>query len=432
MGVQPGCCAGLRHRLATPLNVAWGAEARQENYTVEAGQDASWNFGPAYVSGQTPGAQGFGGLEPSNAVDVNRVSESLYLDLQTNLTQALATDIAVRGEHYEDFGTIGTEKLGLRYDFTPSFALRGTASTGFRAPSLQEEYFTATSSNFLGNNVDLPVQTGTFPATSAVAEALGGKQLGPEKSYNYSVGGVYHVGSFSATVDAYRIDIRNRLFLSENLQPTVQNATDPVYALLSPYGVSAARFFINGIDTRTQGIDTVLRYALNTNSIGKFDFSVAHNLNKTEASYVQRGTSALPNILLFGRQNLLRVTRGTPSSKLTLNTDWTYPIGAAALDFNATASRYGSVLSPSSAITDAAYSPASPDLLINPAWVANLEAGLALGDHLRFALGADNLFDKYPNVLPAAVTGASGSSFSSFSPFGFNGRFLYARVNYHW
>lgn len=412
--------------LARPLTVAWGAEAREEGYSIEAGVPASWNFGPAYIKGQSPGAQGFGGLEPTNAVDVHRTSESLYLDLATHLTEEFSADVAVRGEHYGDFGTIATEKLGLRYDFTPQFALRGTASTGFRAPSLQQEYFTATSSNFLSNNSAVPVQTGTFPATSAIAETLGGKALDPEKSDNYSVGGVYHVGSFEATVDAYRIYIRNRLFLSENL------SSADVVALLQPYGVSAARFFINGIDTRTQGIDTVLRYALDTSSAGKFNFSVSHNLNKTDAGYVQTSTSTLSDVVLFGRQNLLRITRGTPSNKLILDTTWNYSLGTAVLDVNAKATRYGAVLSPSSSLTAAAYTPTNPDLLINPAWVADLEVGAEVGEHVHLALGADNLFDKYPNILPASVNTSGSASFSAFSPYGFDGRFVYARANYHW
>jgi iron complex outermembrane receptor protein len=203
-------------------------------------------------------------------------------------------------------------------------------------------------------------------------------------------------------------------------------------ALLQPYGVSAARFFINGIDTRTQGIDTVLRYALDTTSAGRFNFSVSHNLNKTEAGYVQTSTSVLPDVVLFGRQNLLRITRGTPSNKLILDSIWNYPFEGAVLDVNAKATRYGSVLSPSSALTAAAYTPSNPDLLINPAWVADLEAGAEVGEHLHFALGANNLFDKYPNILPATVNPTGSSSFSSFSPYGFNGRFIYARANYHW
>jgi iron complex outermembrane recepter protein len=412
--------------LPTPLNVAWGVEARDEGYTIEAGQPESYGFGPAYRPGQSPGAQGFGGLEPSNVVDKTRTSESLYLDLETHLTQDLSTDVAVRGEHYADFGSIATEKLGLRYDFTPQFALRGTASTGFRAPSLQQEYFTATSSNFLTNNAAVPVQTGTFPATSPIAQSLGGQALKPERSYNYSVGGVYHAGAFSATVDAYRIDIRNRLLLSENL------STADVVALLAPYGVAAARFFINGIDTRTQGIDTTLHYLLDASAAGKFDFSVSDNENKTTAGHVQETTSVLPDVLLFGRQNLLRITQGTPSNKLILDTNWSLPLPGATLNIDAKATRYGTVLSPSSALTAAAYTPTNPDLRIDSAWVEDLEVGAEVAQHLHVALGADNLFDKYPNALPASANTSGSSSFSSFSPFGFNGRFIYARANYQW
>jgi iron complex outermembrane recepter protein len=412
--------------LSTPLNVAWGVEARDEGYTIEAGQHESYDFGPAYVAGQSPGAQGFGGLEPSNVVDKTRTSESLYLDLEAHLTQGFSTDVAVRGEHYGDFGSIATEKLGLRYDFTPQFALRGTASTGFRAPSLQQEYFTATSSNFLTNNAAVPVQTGTFPATSAIAQSLGGQALKPERSYNYSIGGVYHAGNFSATVDAYRIDIRNRLFLSENLN------TPDVVALLAPYGVAAARFFINGIDTRTQGIDTTLHYLLETSAAGRFDFSVSDNENKTTAGRVQETTGVLSDAILFGRQNLLRITDGTPDNKLILDTNWSYPLPGAVLNVEAKGTRYGSVLSPSSALTAAAYTPTNPDLQIESAWLADLEVGAEIAQHLHVAVGADNLLDKYPDILAASVNTSGSSSFSAFSPYGFNGRFIYARANYHW
>jgi iron complex outermembrane recepter protein len=412
--------------LPAPLNVAWGLEARDEGYMIQAGQPESYNFGPAFRAGQSPGAQGFGGLEPSNVVDKTRTSESVYLDVETHLTRDFSTDLAVRGEHYGDFGSIATEKLGLRYDFTPQFALRGTASTGFRAPSLQQEYFTATSSNFLTNNAAVPVQTGTFPATSAIAQSLGGQALKPERSYNYSVGGVYHVGAFSATVDAYRIDIRNRLLLSENLN------TADVVALLAPYGVAAARFFINGIDTRTQGIDTTLHYLLDTSVAGKFDFSVSDNENKTTAGRVQETTNVLSDVILFGRQNLLRITEGTPSNKLILDTNWRYPLSGTTLNINVKATRYGAVLSPSSALTAAAYTPTNPDLRIDSAWVADLEVGAELMHQLHVAVGADNLFDKYPDVLTAAANSTGSSSFSAFSPYGFNGRFLYARADYRW
>lgn len=401
--------------LATPFNVAWGAEVRREGYVIQAGEEQSWAKGPAYVSGQLPGAQGFTGFLPDNAVDVSRTAESLYLDLETHFTRSFSADVAVRGEHYSDFGSTATEKLALRYDFTPSFALRGTLSTGFRAPSLQQEYFTNSSSVFIGTDL---FEAGTFPSTSLVGTALGGQPLKPEKSNNYSAGAVYHVGPFEATVDAYRIDIRDRIVLSENLNSAA------VQALVQPFGVNAARFFINGVRTRTQGLDTVLHYVLRTDSTGKLDLSAASNLNKTYLDYVPTGTSVLPGIVLFSRQNALRFTQGTPSSKLILAADWNLPVGASSLDFNLKGTRYGYVLSPGTT--------AATDVPIPAAWVVDLQVGAQIGEHLGVALGVDNLLDQYPPA-PSTVANPTGTlSFSSFSPYGFNGRFLFVRASYHW
>lgn len=407
---------GLDVGLAAPLNVAWGVEARREGYQIEAGEPASYNRGTVLPT-KTPGAQGFPGLEPENQVDVHRTSYSAYLDLETNLTQALSASVAARGEHYSDFGSTVTEKLSLRYDFTPAFALRGTAATGFRAPSLQQEYFTSTATVFTNG---IPFDTGTFPATSGVAQALGSRPLEPEKSRNYSVGGVFHTGGFEATVDAYRIDIRDRIVLSENL------SGGAVTTLLAPYNVTAARFFVNGVKTRTQGIDTVLRYGLRTHGWGRFDFSVADNINKTDVTHVATSTSILPNVILFGRQNTLRFEDGTPDNKLILETDWKYTTLGADWSVDVKGTHYGRVLSPGTLANGSA------DLEIDPAWLLDLELAADFNKHLGVAIGADNLLDKYPNRAPPSLNTTGAALFSQFSPFGYNGRYLYVRANYHW
>ncbi len=402
--------------LVSPLNVAWGVEARHEGYQIEAGEPASYNRGTV-LPALSPGAQGFPGLEPENEVDVRRTSYSAYLDLETRLTEALSASIAARGEHYSDFGSTVTEKLSLRYDFTPEFALRGTAATGFRAPSLQQEYFTSTATVFTNG---IPFDTGTFPATSAVATALGSRPLEPEKSRNFSVGGVFHTGGFEATVDAYRIDIRDRIVLSENL------SGGAVTTLLAPYNVTAARFFINGVKTRTDGIDAVLRYALRTESAGRFDFSVAQNINRTDVTHVATSTSALPNVVLFGRQNTLRFEDGTPRNKLILESDWAYRAGSTDWTLSLKGSRYGRVLSPGT------LGDGSADLEIDPAWVVDIELAADFRQHFGVAVGSDNLLDKYPTKVPPSLNTTAAVPFSQFSPFGFDGRYVYARANYHW
>jgi len=201
---------------------------------------------------------------------------SLYVDLDNQITDKFAVDLAVRYEDYSDFGSTTTGKIAARYDLTDSLAVRGAYSSGFRAPALQQQYFTTTSINIIGGAA---VDVGTFPATSATAAALGAKPLEPEKSKNYSFGAVFHKGPFELTIDAYQIDIDNRIVLSENIQGSATGTATQraIYTLLQPFGVTTARFFINGVDTRTKGVDVVGRYRLDTEEAGRFDFTLAAN-----------------------------------------------------------------------------------------------------------------------------------------------------------
>jgi iron complex outermembrane receptor protein len=177
-------------------------EYRDETYKIKAGETASWVNGG---NGKGAGAQGFPGFRPTNAVDVSRHATSLYVDLDNQITDKLDIDLAVRYEDYSDFGSTTTGKIAARYDFTDAFAIRGAFSTGFRAPALQQQYFTTTSINIVGGAA---VDVGTFPATSATAQALGAKPLEPEKSKNYSLGAVYPQGPVRA--DRRRLSDRHR------------------------------------------------------------------------------------------------------------------------------------------------------------------------------------------------------------------------------
>jgi iron complex outermembrane receptor protein len=231
------------------LNVAFGLEARREGYQITPGELASYTG---------TGAQGFGGFGPQNAIKKHRQNGSAYLDLEAQVTKQFQLDGAIRGETYSDFGQVLTGKLSARYDFSHAFALRGTVSTGFRAPSLQQEYFTSVASVITNGS---PVLTGTFPSTAGVSLALGGLPLRPEKSTNYSLGTVIRLGGFDLTVDGYYIRLRDQLGLSENISATFSPA---VAALLAPFNVSAARFFINGLASNTRGIDAVAHYRLHS------------------------------------------------------------------------------------------------------------------------------------------------------------------------
>jgi iron complex outermembrane receptor protein len=316
-------------------------EYRDETYKIKAGETASWVNGG---NGKGAGAQGFPGFRPTNAVDVSRNATSLYVDLDNQITDKLDIDLAARYEDYSDFGSTTTGKIAARYDFTDSFALRGAFSSGFRAPALQQQYFTTTSINIVGGAA---VDVGTFPATSATAAALGAKPLEPEKSKNYSLGAVYHKGPFELTVDAYQIDIDNRIVLSENIAgvnggtPTQQ----AIYNLLQPFGVTTARFFVNGVDTTTKGVDVVGRYRLDADAAGRFDLTLAANFNQTDVTQVPT-TSTLSGLPvpppLFARVNVLTYEEGTPDHKFVASGDWSNGPWGATLKGTA----YGSVLVP--------------------------------------------------------------------------------------
>jgi len=402
------------------LNVAFGVEGRREGFKIIPGERASYDY-PATgtVAGQAPGAQGFGGFSPLNAVERGRKNVSGYIDLEAQLSDALLVGMAGRAEHYTDFGDTANGKLSLRYDVEPWLALRGTASTGFRAPSLQQQYFTSVAS-VVQNGV--PILTGTFPSTSPVATALGGRPLEPEKSTNLSVGTVLRTGGFDFTLDAYQIRLRNQLALSENIQASF---SAQVANILAPYSVSAGRFFINGLRSRVRGIDAVAHYRLAVGNAGKFDFTVAGNINQTRVDRRSIPTSTAtvsPAPTLFARSRILTIEEGTPGEKVSGTIDWTL----GDLGLVARASYYGNVNQPGTAANGSA------DINTGKHTITDLEFRYQPTKGAQFGLGVNNVFDVYPDATPAALNTTGVVGFPYYSPFGFGGRYLYVRAGLSW
>jgi iron complex outermembrane receptor protein len=411
--------------LVAPLNVALGLEYRHEAFKIGAGEPDSYSLGPDTTKAGV--AQGFPGFRPSNEVDVSRHNWSAYVDLEGKLTDQLEFDVAGRYEDYSDFGSKATGKVSARYDVSDAFALRGSISSGFKAPALQQQYFTYTSTNntLVGNTFQL-IEVGTFPVSSPVAKALGATPLEPETSMNYSLGLVWRSGPFELTVDAYQIDIKNRIVLSENLPNTnTPPATAAaITALLAPFNISAARFFINGVNTTTKGLDVVGRYRLATDGVGQFDFTLAANFNDTNVTK----TPDLPTIttlpqpaFLFDRGNVLTYEKGTPPSKLVGSVDWEF--GNAGITWKTT--HYANVTIPNNNPTF--------DYSTGDAWLMDLELRYKLPMNVGAAVGINNMFDKYPNFTPGTINSPTGSiGFPGYSPYGFNGRFLYGRLSVNW
>ncbi len=407
------------------LNVAFGIEGRREGYKITAGEQASYDNPPAgTVTGipagtalalVPPGAQGFGGFAPRNATERSRRNGSIYLDLEAQVTERLLFGIAGRAEDYSDFGTTATGKVSARYDFADWIALRGTASTGFRAPSLQQQYFTQVAS-VVTNGV--PVLTGTVPSTSDIGRALGGRPLEPEKSTNLSVGTVIRAGGFDLTVDAYRIHIRDQIGLSENIGASF---SPQVAGLLTPFNVSAARFFVNGLASTTKGIDVVAHYRLRTAAAGAFDLTVAGNINDVKVTRVPTSTATLnPAPTLFARSRILTLEDGTPQEKVTGTIDWSLDkLGALAR-----VTYYGNVNQPGT-------TPAA-DVFTGRHAITDLELRYAAAKGAQIGLGVSNLFDVYPDRTIPANNSTGVLGFPYYSPFGFNGRSVYARVGVNW
>ncbi|HYW16294.1 MAG TPA: TonB-dependent receptor [Allosphingosinicella sp.] len=460
---------------AKPLSIALGGEYRKEHFEIRPGELQSYATGPFFrpaITGTTlanctaqqgrftpatnlcdfpgraapAGAQGFPGIPATSATDVGRHSWAAYVELDTDPIEGVTTTIAGRYEHFSDFGSTWNGKFAARWEPVEGFAIRGSISNGFRAPSLHQQFFSTTSTNFING---VPVDIATLPVSAPAALALGARDLKPEKSLNMSFGATANpLRGLTVTADLYQIDIDDRIVLTETLGRGGTGNTDAVQFavtnLLAASGfpqVAAARFFINGLDTRTRGIDVVAVYRRNLESLGNWSLSAAYNYNKTRIDQRLAALgplAAIPGLVLFGRVEGLRFTDGQPRDKIVLSADG--DIGNFGITARTT--RYGKVVSPGAAapladpLSLTAFGP--DDIFLKAKWITDLELRYKAFDRLELAIGANNLFDVYPTrspfgARPAGVGGVFPANqqyipFSIFSPFGFNGRFVYGRV----
>jgi iron complex outermembrane receptor protein len=397
-----------------PLTVALGVEARHEEYEIGAGDEASYSG---------TGAQGFSGFRPVNAGKNSRHNESVYANFEADITKKFSASAALRHERYSDFGNTTSAKGSARYAFNEAVSLRGTASSGFRAPSLAQQFYTITTTNFsVVNGVNTPIETGTFAVGSAAAEALGATPLKAEKARNYSVGlQLQPTRNWTTTVDAYRITIDDRVALSANmtLSPALQ-------ATLAKQGilVGAGRYFTNAIDTRTTGVDVVSTYRWDLATAGRYDFTAAYNHNKNSLEHVNDNPAVLTanGLTLIDRQTINRLTVGSPKDKFSLATDWTLGAWGA----RGVVTRYGSFTVPQN--------DARLDQVYDPQWVLDLSASVKLGKNWRLSVGIDNVTDRYPDQVTSAgnLNNNGINPYSGFAPNGFNGRYYYAKAGYSW
>jgi iron complex outermembrane receptor protein len=424
--------------LASPLNVAFGGEARKDTFAIAAGEPNSTLDG---------GEQSYPGFAEADAGSHPRTNYAAYIDFAVDPITGLKVDLAGRYEHYSDFGSDEVGKLTARYDFNPMFAIRGTVSTGFRAPTLAEEYYSSTNVGPTFGYVQLP-------PNSPAAAATGFSPLKPEKSDNYSVGFVAHPADrLQITGDVYEIDIRDRIINSNpliGLENGVVVSQGIYTATLNhggiPPGVSyvGIQIFNNGANTRTRGAEVTLNYSSDFGDMGHVDWTAGFNYNETTVTKILALPAAVYsppiNSVLLGPNALTALTDSTPKEKLVLGAYWT--LGKWGVNLRDT------VYGPSSQLvsldgTGNSY-PGNPatDLKIPVTSITDLDISYKITPALILAVGANNLFDHRPPTVPTIMNPNTGAMQPAdgnhvygepdqFSPFGINGGYYYGRVTYN-
>jgi iron complex outermembrane receptor protein len=409
--------------LVQPLSLAAGAEFRRNSYTIGAGAPDSYiDGGYKTTTGaeanvlRTSGSQGVTGFPQSSAGTWDRNAWSVYLNAEQKIVTGVDVSLAGRHEHYSDFGSTNTGKASLRIEPVNGLAFRGTASTGFRAPTLQQEHYSSASTINVGG-VLLPVSA--LPVDSAAGIALGATPLNPERSTDYSGGVVFTaLPRFNLTVDAYQIAIRDRILLSSTLQGAL------VRSVLASAGITSSAggfYFSNAADTRTRGIDIVSTYRADLGALGTANLSLSSNFNTTVFTHVDSAPAVLAGagLVLIGRDRQGDFTKGSPRSKIIGNIDWQKD----GFGLNVRATHYGSV-------TQVSATSAAQDATVDPKVIVDLEASYKFPGGVRLAIGANNLFNIYPNQLPTALQGNGFNKYNTYSPYGFSGGFYYARASF--
>jgi iron complex outermembrane receptor protein len=400
------------------LIVSTGLSYKHNNYQIGQGEELSYrNYG---YQGKAGGIQSFPGFTPESEVDESRHNRGLYLELENQLTDQFNWGAAVRQEDYSDFGNNTSWKLAGRYQLTDEWAVRSTINSGFRAPSVQQLYFSSISSVVGANGV--VTETGTFNNISPVVQALGQGSLKAETSDSISYGLTYQGDALSFTLDAYRIDIDDRVILTSN---AVNRTTYPIIdQLLGDSTAQAVRFFTNGLDTKTTGVESVVAYQFPAQDWGalKLTFSAQYNETDIKQIKIPALLEGLETVLL-NYQEQVRQTKANP--KHGANLGLTHQYG----DFTTTVrlNYFGPYIlahNASSNVGDKEYSAKTlTDLTLNYAYTPELS----------FTLGVQNLFDTYPDEQPESVQASNGGVFkypNTNAPFGFNGGYYYAEASY--
>ena len=411
------------------LNVAFGAEFRTEKFNIFAGEEGSYatydtagtpvnaNTNPANINYyldsdgnqildddgnpiQLPGgSQGFPGYSPANEVDKSRTNLSVYADAELDVTKDLLVSGAVRYENYSDFGSTTNGKLATRIKAGKNINIRGSVSTGFRAPSLAQIYYNLRFTNF---NASGATEVLLSPNNSPVTKAFGIDKLNEEKAVNASLGFTANFGDFTATVDGYMINVKDRIVLTGYFDASAFDL-----------GVSEAQFFVNGVDTETKGLDVVLAWKKTIGS-SKIGATLVGNINDMTIKNVKNGT--LEESTFFGNREKAFLLASAPKNKFGLNLNY----AIRKLDAGIAFTRFSKVVLVDYADENDVY---------GAKIVTDLTAGYQLTKQLKFSIGANNLLNVYPDKQDEQGNTEAGGYWDSVQ-MGFSGSYYYTRLGF--
>ncbi|WP_348813987.1 TonB-dependent receptor [Flavobacterium maritimum] len=414
------------------MNLAFGAEFRTEKFNIFAGEigsyatydtngrpitDPTTQFAPIDpISGEARpgGSQGFPGYSPANEVDQSRSNLSLYTDAEFDITDSFLVSAAARFENYSDFGSTLNGKLSARLKATKNINFRGSVSTGFRAPSLAQIYYNLRFTNFSSSGASEILLS---PNNSPVTQAFGIEQLNEEKAVNGSLGMTATFGDFTATIDGYMINVKDRIVLTGYFDASSFNL-----------GVDEAQFFVNGVDTETTGLDVVLSWKKKFDD-NSFSATLVGNINNMEIAEVKNGD--LDKEIFFGEREKAFLLASAPESKFGLNLTYDRKWFNAGLSFThfsevklldyqmyEDVADYGSFADQITAATDT----------YSSKMVTDLTLGFKLSKSLKLSVGGNNIFNIYPDQQDDWV---EAGGYWDAVQMGFGGAYYYARLGFN-
>ena len=394
-----------------PVNIAWGLEYRDETFRITNGEpnsfyiDTNLEYGLA-SQGFGVGSNGFPGFQPGDAGDNTVSAIAAYFDVETDLSDTVLVNGAVRYENYDEFGDTFDGKGAIRLQLSDTFALRASASTGFRVPTAGQANLRNVTTEF---NMGALADIATLPPTNPVAIQKGAKPLTPETSTNLTLGAVFALGRADVTLDYYRIEIEDRIAFTSRFNLTQADIDSLLAAGVSDAtSFSSVRFFSNQQDVLASGVDVVASVPFDMGT-GSTNLQVAANFSDIELTHYD------PNFTSDNRR--LQIEQGRPGSRVT-----------ATLNHNQGSWRVMGRLRHYGDYYDAPTNDADNSYFPSPSTLLDFEAALDVNDSLSVLFGLQNAFDEYPEINPNGEV--AGLIYPESSPFGFNGGYYYMRATW--